>query len=92
MFKTPWYDRSLIMSDGGYSLRWGQDWVIYREGNRQLTLTIDVGGMGASIFVGSVTRWDDDPSQMIDLSTQARIVENVRRALKSKGFHVELFP
>jgi hypothetical protein len=92
MFKTPWYDRALIISDDGYSLRWGQDWAIYQEGGRKLTLTIDVGGSGASIFVGSVTRWDDDPSRVIDSSTQGRIVENVRRALESKGLDVQLFP
>lgn len=92
MFTTPWYDRALIKSDDGYSIRWGQDWETYQEGGRQLTLTIDVGGSGASILIGSVTRWDDDSTHMIDSTTQSRIIDNVRQALESKGFRVELFP
>jgi len=92
MFTTPWYYRAMIKSDDGYSIRWGQDWATYQEGGRQLTLTIDVGGSGASIFIGSVTRWDDDPTHMIDSTTQSRIVHNVRQALESKGFRVELYP
>jgi hypothetical protein len=92
MFKTPWFNRALIESDEGYSVRWGQDWAIYCEGHRELTLTIDVGGSGASIFVGSVTRWDDDSSTTIPADTQMRIVENVRRALEWKRFRVDLVP
>ena len=51
MFKTPWFDKALIRSDEGFSLRWGRDWATYNENERKLTFTIDVGGQGASIFV-----------------------------------------
>ena len=92
MFKTPWFDKALIRSDEGFSLRWGQDWATYNENERKLTFTIDVGGQGASIFVGSVTRWDDQPFHPVEPETQMRIVRNVQRALEWKGFQVELIP
>ena len=92
MFKTPWFDRALIESDEGFSVRWGQDWVIYNENGRKLTFTVDIGAGGANIFVGSITRWDDEPSVQIDSSTQSRIAENARRALDWKGFEVHFFP
>jgi hypothetical protein len=90
MFKTPWFDRSLIKTDEGYSVRWGKDWAIYEENGRKLTLTTDVGGGGATIFIGSVSRWDADASVQIDPETRSRIVENVRRALAWKGFEVSI--
>jgi hypothetical protein len=92
MFKTQWFDRSLIRSDSGFSLRWGQDWATYEEGGRKLTLTLDIGGSGATVFLGSITRWDDAPTQVIDETTQNRIAENVRDALVWKGLNVDIFP
>jgi len=90
MFNTPWYDKALIRSDDGFSLRWGQDWATYEENGRKLTLTIDVGGSGATVFLDTISRWDDNPSEVVDALTQRRIAGNVMSALTWKGFSAEV--
>ena len=92
MFKTPWYDKASIRSDEGFSLGWGRDWAIYEENGRKLTLTIDVGAGRANIFLVTISRWDDNPSDAVDATTQRRIADNVRRALERKGLSTRLEP
>jgi hypothetical protein len=57
MFTKFWFGSWITDGDKGFSVRYGRDFAVYREGDRQLTLSIDVGGNGAIIIVGSGARW-----------------------------------
>jgi hypothetical protein len=72
---------SRVVSDEGFSVKWGRDALLYKEHERTMTVTIDWGGNGITLFSGSVTRWDDDPSTLIDKDAQGAIVNNIFRAL-----------
>jgi hypothetical protein len=90
MFKTHWYDSSLIESTDGFSVRWDRDHAVYEESGRKLTFTVDIGGGGADIFVDSISRWDDDPMYRIDAATRQRIAKNVQESFEWKGFATQL--
>jgi hypothetical protein len=91
MFKKSFLSSWITETDEGFSVNYGRDVAIYREGNRRLTLSIDVGGKWATIFVGSGARWDDDPNNAIDAAAQMMIIERVKKALEWSGLQVSLF-
>ena len=91
MFKKSWFGSWTTDVDEGFSVRYGRDFAVYREGSRQLTLSIDIGGKAATIVVGSGARWDDDPSKSVDTATQMKIIERVKKALEWSGLQVSLF-
>jgi hypothetical protein len=81
-----------IVSDEGYSVAVGRDWLTYQRGGRRLSATVDVGGPGVTIFVDMVNRWDDDLSHEIDKETQASILNDIRAALAWQGLEVTFRP
>lgn len=71
-----------IESDEGFSVReLGRDRLVYVEGGRRMSITIDNSLGEVVIFLDSVGRWNDDPGTGIDDETRSRVVENIRRAL-----------
>jgi hypothetical protein len=86
MFTKSWFGSWITDGDEGFSVRYGRDFAVYREGHRQLTLSIDVGGNGAIIIVGSGARWDDDPGKSIDTATQMEIIGRVKKALEWSAY------
>ena len=72
----------------------GQDWLVYRCGNRSMTMTVDRGGLGPgiTIFTDTANRWDDDPSAEVDEQTRSMILNEVTRALEWRGLEVRLRP
>ena len=91
MFTKSRFSSWITNADEGFSVTSGRDFAIYREGSRQLTLTVDNDGNSATIFVGSGARWDDDPNVGIDAETQMKIIERVKKALEWSGLQVSLF-
>jgi hypothetical protein len=92
MFKTRWYNRGKVLSDEGFSIELGQDWLVYRRGQRRMTITVDVGGSEINIFVGTANRWDDSPSTEVDEGTKWEIISDIKRGLEWKGLSVRLVP
>jgi len=92
MFRTSWFNRGKITSDEGFSVSFGSDWVVYEESGRKMTLTVDVGAGGATIFEETANRWNDDLPTVVDDVVRRRIVANVKNALESQGFAVRLLP
>ena len=90
MFKTPWYDSSVIKSDEGFSVKWGRDSAVYQQAGRKLTFTVDIGAGQADIFVDSISRWDDTPIVQISSETRFEIAKNVQQAFEWKGFVTRL--
>jgi hypothetical protein len=92
MFKKSWFSPWINNIDEGFSVFVSRAFAIYREGARRLTLSIDNGGRhGATIFLGSGARWDDNPGASIDAETQMMIIERVKKALEWSGLQVSLF-
>jgi hypothetical protein len=85
MFWTRWYHRAKVYSDEGFSIEYGQDWLVYQRASRRMTITIDYGATEVTIFRDTVNRWDDDPSGQIDSETKFQIVSDIQRALESRG-------
>jgi hypothetical protein len=85
MFKTCWFKPGVIASDEGFSVLPKRDRLTYREGKRSMTISIDMGGNEFTIFVGTIARWDDDPSNSVASETRKKITDNIRRALESQG-------
>ena len=81
MFKNRWWMGTRVTSDEGFSIEWMQALLIYREGKRCMSVTVDYGANNISIFADTATRWDDDPATLIDKDTQERIIGNIVAAL-----------
>jgi hypothetical protein len=87
-YRNRWFKRGRIYSDEGFWVACGRDKIIYCEAGRKMTVTTD----WSWINVYTVNRWDDDPMNAVDASTQARIVDNIRRAMEWAGYKPELRP
>lgn len=70
-----------VVSDEGFSIVWARDLLIYREGGRSMSITVDYGANDINVFTDTVTRWDDDPERSIDSEARDRIIDNIFRAL-----------
>jgi hypothetical protein len=92
MFRTRWYNRGRVLSDEGYSVESGRDWLVYRRASRKMTVTVDQGSREINVFVSTANRWDDAPSSEVDESTKAAILNDIRRALEWQGLKVNLLP
>ena len=89
-FRTRWFDRAVIHSDEGFSVHPGRDRLVYCEGKRTMTVTVEMGGKGFDVFVVTIGRWDDDPQHRVDESKIGEISERITMALKSRGLDVRL--
>jgi hypothetical protein len=90
MFWTRWYNKGRVLSDEGFSIEYGQDWLVYQRAPKRMTITIDYGGTEVNIFTDTVNRWDDDPSTEVDQSTKSQIASDIKRALGWRGLSVNL--
>lgn len=89
-YKRKLIHRGRIESDEGFSVTFGRDWVAYCEANRRMVFTADFGGKTGAIFVDTIGRWDDDPSNTMSDEDKRKIAENVKRALEWDGMSVSL--
>jgi hypothetical protein len=92
MFRTPWLNKSKVLSDEGFYVEIGRDWLVYQRGDRRMTMTCDVGGPEINVFTDTANRWDDDPSVEVDEQTRSTILNDVTRALEWRGLQVRLLP
>jgi hypothetical protein len=65
-----------------------RDALLYKEGNRRMTINIDWGTAQIVVFRVSIGRWEDDPAKLVDDATRLRIENNVKRALEWLGWSV----
>jgi hypothetical protein len=90
MFRKIWWKPGIIVSDEGFSILPKRDCLVYREGNRTVTVTVEMGVKQFTVFRDSVVRWDEDPEHPILAQKTEEIVSNIRRALESQGQHVDI--
>jgi hypothetical protein len=89
MFKTSWFKPGVILSDEGFSVLPKRDRLLYREGKRTMTVTVDMGVNGFTIFLASIARWDDNLGESITPEKAREIAGNIRRALESQEQKVD---
>jgi hypothetical protein len=75
-----------IYSDEGFSVSTGgRDAIVYHEGNRRMTITVQEG---SGVYEETIGRWDDDPKQRIGDEERKRIADSIKRAFESQGLPV----
>lgn len=77
--------RDRIYSSEGFFVIAGKDWLVYCEGGRRMTITVEGGSHGFAIYDETIGRWDDSPMSSVSNDERKRIGGNVRRALESQG-------
>jgi hypothetical protein len=92
MFRTSWLRSGTILSDEGFSVLPKRDRLVYREGERAMTVSVDMGVGVFTVFLASIARWHDDPERTITSEKAKEIADNIRRALESQGQKVNFVP
>jgi hypothetical protein len=86
MFKRGWLLHSdRIYSDEGFLVIAGRDGLVYVEGDRRMTITVEMGTHGFAVYDETIGRWDDNPNNSVSDDERRRISDNVKRALESQG-------
>ena len=83
---------SKIVSDEGFSVEIGRDWLINKRAGRQMEVTVDVGGSEINVFTDTIGRWDDDLGRAVDSDTKESITNDIADALEWAGLQVTLRP
>jgi hypothetical protein len=86
MFRRSWLlHRDRIYSDEGFFVLPGEDWLVYFEHGRRMTITVEMGSHGFAVYSETIGRWDDNPVVRISDEEHERIQHNIKRALESQG-------
>ncbi len=92
MFTTP--RPNVIDSDEGFSVEvLGPTGLLYREHGKSIRIDSELlaGPAGIVVYRGSIDGWADDASgQALDPAERERILDNIRRAFRHRGFEIEV--
>jgi hypothetical protein len=93
MFTTP--RNNVIESDEGFSVEvLGRTGLKYVEGDRTLKIDSEVLSppSGMAVFTASIRTWEPPHAgEAVDSAAKARVIDNVRRAFKHRGFSIQVF-
>jgi hypothetical protein len=89
MFTTHWWRPARTVSDEGFSITLGFKELLYEVDGKRMTITIEGAGQYVDVFHSSMRCWTND-SSVIDGQTDERNVDNVTRALESRGLNVRI--
>ena len=91
-FKSP--RPNLFVSDDGVSVEiLGLTGLRYGEGPRQMKVSAEVvtGSSALAIWASSIRRWSPPhESELVSDADRARIIENIRGAIRSQGYEVDV--
>jgi hypothetical protein len=90
MFRRGCIRRERIYSDEGFFVAVFRDQLIYYEGRRKMTITVEMGAHGFAVYSDTIGRWDDDPLSSVTAAERNRIEDNIKRAVESQGQSVLL--
>jgi hypothetical protein len=89
VFRKGWIRRGRIYSDEGFSVSIeDKTHLVYRESNKNMTISGEMLINGFVLYVLGMVSWDDGAP--CDLDDRFRIVENIRRALESQGMSLQV--
>ena len=87
MFKRGrlWHNGRIYSDEGFFVSTGGRDAIVYHEGDRKMTITVNEGN---AVYEETIGRWDDNPMQRIGDDDRKRIADNIRRAFESQGLSI----
>jgi uncharacterized protein YcgI (DUF1989 family) len=89
MFRTRWLS-STTTSDEGFSITLkSRTKLLYEVDGKSMVITTEGAGRYIDVFHSSMAHWLDDPSA-IDDEVDRRNVDNITRALESRGLNVRI--
>jgi len=89
MFKTRFLSAKTV-SDEGFSITLkSRTKLLYEVEGKSMIITTEGAGRYIDIFHSSMQHWLNDPS-VIDDETDAQNVDNITRALESRGLNVRI--
>jgi murein tripeptide amidase MpaA len=80
-----WHAGRIYSDEGFFVITGGRDAIIYHEGNRKMTITVNEGN---GVYEETIGRWDDNPNQRLGEEERKRIADNIQRAFESQGRRV----
>jgi uncharacterized protein YcgI (DUF1989 family) len=89
MFTTHWWRPAKTVSDEGFSITLGFRTLLYEMDGKSMTIAIEGAGRYIDVFHSSMRCWMNDTS-VIDGQTDERNVDNITRALESRGLSVRI--
>jgi len=89
MFKTRWWKPARTFSDEGFSITLSRTTLLYEVDGKSMIITTEGAGRYIDVFHRSMRQWRNDPST-IDGKTDEKNVDNVTRALESRGLTVRI--
>ena len=89
MFRKQWWSGKII-SDEGFTVSFSaRNTLVYEAGRRTMTVRTEGDGKAIDVFQNSMSRWDNDSSE-VDAPTNKMIADNIVRALEFRGFRAYL--
>lgn len=89
MFRTRWLSAKTV-SDEGFSITLkSRTKLLYEVDGKSMVITMEGAGHYIDVFHSSMEHWSNDPS-VIDGETDKRNVDNITRALESRGLNVRI--
>ena len=90
MFKTRWLSSRTISVDEGFSITLTSRTTLrYEIGGKSMIVTTEGAGAYIDVFHSSMNHWENDTTA-IDSKTDERNVDNITRALESRGLTVRV--
>lgn len=89
MFSVPRVN--VIECDEGFSVEiLGMTGLKYSEGDRSIHVDSELlsGSSGLAVFRDTIHHWDIPDQPELSLQEQERVVENIRRAYRFRGFEI----
>jgi hypothetical protein len=80
-----WRSGRIYSDEGFFVSTGGRDAIVYHEGDRKMTITVNEGN---GVYEETIGRWDDNPTQKLGNEERKRIADNIRRAFESQGLPV----
>ena len=89
MFRTHWWYSAKTVSDEGFSITLKLTKLLYEIDGKSMSVNIESDGRDIDVFHSSMRSWIGDTSA-IDPQTDERNVDNLTRALESRGLRVHI--
>ena len=90
MFRTHWWHAAKTVSDQGFSITLiSKTKLLYEVNGKAMIVTTEGAGSYIDVFHSSMQHWKDDDSA-IDGTTDEENLDNITRALESRGLNVRI--
>jgi hypothetical protein len=90
MFKVPFFHRSSIVSDKGFTVTVvSRSELRYEENQKVMTISIEQGDRHIDVFHSTIRKWDGDEAAITN-AEDYRITQNILQALKWRGWTAEV--